>query len=164
MDGAPKVSNARHLFKSENLVHSTCEKDRTVFIGNKWVVSSYKIEGGDLGPVDVTVLLLLLLPLLLHRHCSDHLLLERNQSPIQLMSLESNRCSNCSAQAYLLPPNLCYSQTSKKTFRHLSVLILLLFLLPDNIKEQHGVFKRVPRLFGFGRQWLLDQNLQPIWI
>merc|ERR1719398_205154 len=82
------------------------------------VVLSYKVESGDLGPVDVTVLLLLLLPLLLHRHCPDHLLL--------------------------------------------SVFILLLFLLPDNIKEQHGVLERVPRLFGFGRQWLLDQNLDAL--
>ena len=42
--------------------------------------SCYKIHGGDLGSMDVRILLHLLLPLLLHRHRTDHLLLQRTST------------------------------------------------------------------------------------
>merc|ERR1719209_2878146 len=81
-------------------------------------LSCYKIHGGNLGSMDVRILLHLLLPLLLHRHRTDHLLL--------------------------------------------FVFVLLLLLLSDNIKEQHGVFKRVARLCRLWGQWLLHDNLNAL--
>ena len=42
--------------------------------------SCYKIHGGNLWSMDVRILLHLLLPLLLHRHRTDHLLLQRTST------------------------------------------------------------------------------------
>ena len=150
------------------------------------MVSRYKVESGDLGPVDVTVLLLLLLPLLLHRHCSDHLLLQRNQSPFQLMSLNVTDVQTAQLR------NIC-SHLTYVTARHLKRLLgtflfsfcFFFFSLtisrssmvsskesPDFFASAgNGSLTRTCNQFEFiieinfhliAIKWLLDQHLQPI--
>ena len=110
-----------------------------------YFLSCYKIHGGDLGSMDVRILLHLLLPLLLHRHRTDHLLLSNeHQQKVLKFRTYCRIISRLFCSILLL---------------HLFVFVLLLLLLSDNIKEQHSVFKRVARLCRLWGQWLLHDNL-----
>ena len=54
---------------------SSCKKTEQFLLAiNEF--SCYKVDVGDLRTVNIRILLHLFLPLLLHRHCPDHLLLQ----------------------------------------------------------------------------------------
>ena len=71
--------------------------------------SCYKIHGGNLWSMDVRILLHLLLPLLLHRHRTDHLLLSReHQQKVLKFRTYCRIISRRQVSLQLLPENNCF--------------------------------------------------------